>query len=41
MSDKVIVPRFYNPRPYQQRAWQRRLSNKYNFYFKLWPRQVG
>ena len=36
-----MVPRFYTPRPYQQQAWQRRMSNRYNFYFKLWPRQVG
>lgn len=41
LPKKVMVPRFYTPRPYQQQAWQRRMSNRYNFYFKLWPRQVG
>lgn len=41
MSDRIIVPRYYKPRPYQQEAWKRRMSNRYNFYFKLWPRQVG
>lgn len=41
MAEVIKIPRFYVPRPYQQRAWQRRLSNRYNYYIKLWPRQVG
>ena len=39
MAEKIIVPRYYQPRPYQKQAWRRRMSNRYNFYFKLWPRQ--
>lgn len=38
---KVTVPRFYRPRPYQQRAWQRRMRGEYNFDIKLWSRQIG
>lgn len=41
MKQIISVPIYYKPRPYQQRAWQRRMSNEYNYYFKLWPRQSG
>lgn len=40
-TNKLIVPRYYQPWPHQARAWQRRLSGKYTFYFKLWARQLG
>lgn len=36
---RVVVPRFYRPRPYQQACWGRRNSGRYNYYIKLWPRQ--
>ena len=35
------VPIYYNPRPYQQAAWRRALSGKYDFYLKIWHRQAG
>lgn len=35
------VPFYYNPRPQQQQAWVRRLSGKYDYYFKIWHRQFG
>lgn len=35
------VPKFYAPRPYQQDAWARRLSGKYDYYLKIWHRQCG
>lgn len=38
MANKTI-PFYYTPRPYQQKAWGRRLSGKYDYYFKLWHRQ--
>lgn len=37
----VKIPRFYEPRPAQQAAWARRLSGKYDYYFKIWHRQLG
>lgn len=39
--ESIVVPRYYRPRPYQQRAWQRRMSGEFNFDFKLWSRQLG
>lgn len=38
---RIKVPRYYNPWPHQKQAWQRRNSGEYDFYFKLWSRQVG
>jgi len=35
------IPRYYQPRPYQKDAWARRLSGEYDYYFKLWGRQLG
>lgn len=40
-QELVQVPRFYQPYPYQQAAWKRRMSGKYTYYFKLWARQLG
>lgn len=37
----IVVPRYYAPRPYQKAAWERRLSGKYDYYFKIWHRQSG
>ena len=37
----VQVPLYYEPRPYQQAAWARRLSGKYDYYLKIWHRQCG
>ena len=37
----VQVPLYYDPRPYQQAAWGRRLSGKYDYYLKIWHRQCG
>ena len=37
----VQLPQYYRPFPYQQKAWQRRASGKYTYYFKLWARQLG
>ena len=41
MPDPIIIPRFYKPWPHQQRAWIRRSSGRYTYYFKLWARQAG
>ena len=41
MANVMTVPRFYQPRPYQRAAWQRRATGDYNFDIKLWPRQAG
>ena len=35
------IPRYYEPRPAQQAAWARRLSGDYDYYFKIWHRQLG
>lgn len=35
------IPRYYVPRPYQEAAWARRNSGKYQYYFKIWHRQAG
>lgn len=40
-TNQVQIPRFYRPWPHQVMAWNRRKSNKYPFYFKLWARQLG
>lgn len=40
-QSEIVVPIFYQPRPYQIEAWQRKRSGKYNYYFKLWHRQAG
>ena len=37
----IQVPLYYEPRPYQQAAWARRLSGKYDYYLKIWHRQCG
>lgn len=37
----VQVPMYFAPRPYQKAAWERRLSGKYDYYFKIWHRQAG
>ena len=41
MEERVQIPRYYRPWPYQQQAWMRRRSGKYSYYFKLWARQLG
>ena len=41
MAKGIVVPRFYKPRPYQLDSWKRRMSDRYNFYIKLWSRQSG
>jgi len=40
MSD-LIVPLYFKPRPAQLEAWTRRLSGNYDYYFKIWHRQLG
>lgn len=35
------IPRYYKPRPQQQDAWIRKLSGQYDYYFKIWHRQMG
>ena len=40
-SRQIVVPKFYKPRPYQQACWARRSSGRYNYYIKLWARQIG
>ena len=35
------IPLFFQPRPAQQAAWARRLSGQYDYYFKIWHRQLG
>ncbi len=37
----VQVPLYYEPRPYQQIAWARRLSGKYHYDINIWHRQAG
>jgi len=37
----IQVPMHYGPRPYQKRAWARRLSGKYSYEFRIWHRQSG
>ena len=37
--ERVRLPLYYEPYPYQIGAWQRRTSGKYHYYFKLWARQ--
>ena len=39
--ERVTVPRFYQPYPYQQACWTRRMRNDITYYFKLWARQLG
>lgn len=41
MQEHIRIPMFYQPWPHQVRAWDRRNSGKYNYYFKLWARQAG
>lgn len=41
MAELVTVPRHFVPRPVQAAAWERRLSGKYDYYFKIWHRQLG
>lgn len=41
MSDTVQIPRHFVPRPVQRAAWERRLSGQYDYYFKIWHRQLG
>lgn len=41
MADDLIVPQYFVPRPVQQQAWERRLSGDYDYYFKIWHRQLG
>ena len=38
---RIQVPLYYRPYPYQQAAWMRRSSGAFNYYFKLWARQLG
>ena len=40
MSD-LKVPLYFEPRPAQQQAWARRPSGDYDYYFKIWHRQLG
>lgn len=35
------VPYYFNPRPYQREAWNRKLSYKYDIYLEIWHRQAG
>lgn len=37
----VQVPLYFEPRPYQRRAWARRLSGKYHYDIDIWHRQSG
>ena len=41
MEQKIVVPRYYQPWPHQQACWRRRRSGKWDYYFKLWGRQLG
>lgn len=44
MNEQVqteTLPLYYRPRPHQAKAWPRRLSGKYNYYFKIDCRQSG
>jgi hypothetical protein len=38
---ELKVPRYFEPRPAQLQAWARRLSGDYDYYFKIWHRQLG
>lgn len=38
---ELQVPLFFEPRPAQKEAWARRLSGDYDYYFKIWHRQLG
>lgn len=38
---RIQVPMHYRPYPYEQAAWMRRKSGAFNYYFKLWARQLG
>ena len=37
----VQVPLYFEPRPYQRRAWARRLSGRYHYDVDIWHRQSG
>ena len=37
----VQVPLYFEPRPYQRRAWARRLSGRYHYDIDIWHRQSG
>jgi hypothetical protein len=37
----VKIPLYFEPRPAQLEAWARRLSGDYDYYFKIWHRQLG
>ena len=37
----VQVPLYFEPRPYQRRAWARRRSGKYHYDIDIWHRQSG
>ena len=39
--ERITLPRYYQPYPYQALAWKRRACGKYHWYFKLWARQLG
>jgi hypothetical protein len=41
VADDLIIPRYFEPRPAQSEAWARRLSGDYDYYFKIWHRQLG
>ncbi len=41
MEKLIQVPRYYRPYPHQAAAWKRRATGKYNYYVKLWGRQLG
>ena len=38
---ELTVPLYFEPRPAQLEAWARRLSGDYDYYFKIWHRQLG
>ena len=38
-EQRIQIPRYYRPWPYQIAAWKRR--GRYHYYFKLWGRQLG
>lgn len=37
--ESIQIPRYYRPWPHQIACWKRR--GKYDYYFKLWARQLG
>lgn len=39
--EKIRLPLYYDPYPYQIGAWQRRADPRCHYYFKLWARQLG